>query len=360
MSKKIGGIYLFMLLLALSLGACGGGATNDDIRRQQAECASGVAASCDLLNHTASTGQQTAAATPLFTTAPSAITLAFGGSATYAIGGGKAPYTATSSNTNVETIALSGTALTISSVASGTAQVAIVDSAGKSVTINVTVLGKGQTGTPPSIFPASITAGNCTTNIPFVFTGGTAPFTILSGDIFHVPVSAALRFGSDSYFMASLVDVETPKDVVVTVLDGQSRTATAIITIPTAGTCPKNELLHIVSGSQNAHITERITFQIAGSKPPYSTAATSFRSYDANNQLIVNPTTTGSPTVATDIVAVDSVVVDNGDGTYSFNVTAKSTGDPLALNGTVLITVTGEDKQQAHIVFTVFPPPLQP
>jgi len=94
-----------MLFLALSLGACGGGATNDDIRRQQAECASGVAASCDLLNQTAPTGQQTAAATPLFTTAPSAITLASAG-ATYAIGGGKVPYTATSSNTGVVTTAL--------------------------------------------------------------------------------------------------------------------------------------------------------------------------------------------------------------------------------------------------------------
>src|SRR5450830_444620 len=170
-----------MLLLALSLGACGGGATNDDIRRQQAECASGVAASCDLLNQAGQTGQtgqtgpQTATATPLFTTAPGAITLA-SDAVTYAIGGGKVPYTTTSSNTGVMTTALSGTALTISPVASGAAQVSVVDSAGKSVTIAVTVLPTPLFTTAPSAITLASDA------VTFAIGGGKVPYTAASSN----------------------------------------------------------------------------------------------------------------------------------------------------------------------------------
>ncbi len=347
--KVISGINCSAVLLALSLGACGGGATNDDIRTQQADCAAGSATACQLLGKSAPT---TAAATALFTTAPSAITLASGGSATYTVGGGRAPYTATSGNTSVVTTTLSGTALTINGMTSSSipvgftgflepSPIAVVDSAGKSVTINVTVLPIGQTGIPPSLFPQSINAGDCTTNIPFVFTGGTSPFTVLTSDNFGVPVGPALPFGSNSYFTASIRNPTPPNGMfpykaTLTVLDGQSRTATAFITIDSTHACPANALLKTEPASANARVTEKLTFQITGGLPPYTVTSTNSPGFPEN--------------IATAAM--------NSNGT-SFDVTANSTGgNPSKLTGPALITVKSEDKQQANIVFVVFPQPL--
>ncbi|MFD2270640.1 hypothetical protein ACFS07_04545 [Undibacterium arcticum] len=168
--KAIKLIKTCALFVAVGLGGCGGSG-GEPTNVLAANCASGVAApsSC-----TAITPATAAIAATLFTTAPSAVTMTSGGSATYTVGGGTAPYTATSGNTSAVTTTLAGTTLTINSIAAtsilaGAVPIAIVDSTGKSVTINVTVLGIGAAGTPPSIFPASITTGDCTTNIPFIF-----------------------------------------------------------------------------------------------------------------------------------------------------------------------------------------------
>jgi hypothetical protein len=333
--KTICGINYSAVLLALSLGACGGGATNDDVRTQQADCAGGSATACQQL------GKSAPVAAALFTTAPSAITLASGGSATYTVGGGNIPYTATSSNTSVITTTVSGTALTISSIAAGPAQVAVVDSAGKTVAINVTVLGKGQTGIPPSVFPASLITSDCTTNIPFIFTGGTAPFTILTSDNVIVPVSAALSLGSDSYFLASvgslylsgvsspggLITVSVPRFATVTVLDGQSQVATATISIASAHpTCADNPLLQTEPASANAHTTEILAFQITGGLAPYS------------------------------VVSSDATIVTVPAGNLpapSFK--AQAVPSNRTTQATALLTITSADGQKANIRFTVLP-----
>ena len=327
---------LFIVQSALVLGACGGGGSSD----QASSCVSGIAGLCAILNPGGSNTQAGAAAiSTLFTTAPSKITLASGGSANYTIGGGTAPYTATSGNTAVATATASGTNLAISSTSAGPAQVAVVDAAGKTVTIDVTVLAKGQTGTALSIFPAAINAGDCTTNIPFVFTGGTAPFTVLTSDNFGVPVSTALPLGPDSFFTASIrtprspIGVPFPYIATVTVLDSQSRTAVSKITIdfPTPP-CPSNALLQTQPASANTRVTEIQTFQIIGGQPPYTVVS---QDYD---KLTTPPT---PPTFATAFVNA---------GNASFNVTAKKVG-------TALITLKSADGQQANIVFTVLPAP---
>lgn len=317
------------LFAALTLTACGGGGSGDSIA--PTECSQQNISACGG-SGTGTTGTSgsgtTTAAVALFTTAPSDITMTSAGSTTYTVGGGGAPYTATSGNTGVATTSLAGATLTINSIAAGTAPIAVVNSVGKSVTINVTVLAKGQTGIPPSIFPASINAGDCTTNIPFIFTGGTAPFTTFTSDNFGVPVSTPQPLGSDSYFTASIRNPLGPFPYIatVTVLDSQSRTAIANITIDYPRTCTTNALLQTNPASANAHVTEILTFQITGGVAPYTA-------------------TSSDTAIATPVV----------NGT-SLNVKAESTGtDPSKLTGTALITVKGSDNQQANIVFTVFP-----
>ncbi|MDO8718339.1 MAG: hypothetical protein Q7K20_05065 [Polaromonas sp.] len=276
----------------------------------------------------------------LFTTAPTAVTLNAGTAVTYGVGGGTPPYTATSGNTNVGKASMSGTTLSLSSVAAGTSPVVVVDAVGKTVNIKLTVLAQGQTGAPLSLTPGALTIGDCTTNIPFVFTGGVAPYTVFTSDNFSVPVSSALPLGPNSYFTASIkalnpgniLSTFTPTSytAVLTVLDGQSRSATSTITVPSVHvTCPDNPLLQISPSSANFRPTEILAFQVAGGPLP-----------------AVPPAVPKVPQINFSDPAVASVVLNN-DG-ISFNIQALKVG-------ITLMTVTTSDGQSSNVTLTVLP-----
>ncbi len=210
----------------------------------------------------------------LFTNAPSAITLNTGFGATYNVGGGSPPYSATGANTNIVTASMSGSTLVINGVAAGASSVTVVDSLGKALNIETTVLPREQSGTPLSLAPRSVTVGDCTTNIPFIFSGGVGPYTVFTSDNFNVPVSSPLRLGvlNSSYFTATVdyrrVTLTTPPPPIMatlTVLDSQSRTATATITTPSIQQpCPNNPLLQVFPESANFRASEVRAFQISG------------------------------------------------------------------------------------------------
>ena len=75
-----------------------------------------------------------------FVTAPATLNVAVGSTPSYAIGGGTSPYYASSSNIAAATVVLDGSLLTINGVASGLATITVVDTAGASRTIAVTVV----------------------------------------------------------------------------------------------------------------------------------------------------------------------------------------------------------------------------
>lgn len=112
---------------------------------------------------------------PLFTTAPSSVTLAVGTSTTYTIGGGSGPYTATSSNTSAVTTSLSGTSLTLRSVANGAAIVQVRDASGATVSISATV-----NATQMALNPTTIKAfiGDI---LYSAISGGTPPYNVVQG-----------------------------------------------------------------------------------------------------------------------------------------------------------------------------------
>jgi hypothetical protein len=107
----------------------------------------------------------------LFSSAPAAVTIAIGAAPTYLIGGGSPPYIATSSNTSVATVSLSGGNLTIAGVAAGSATVQVRDNAGATLSLAVTVGGGTLT-----VNPSAATALIGDTLIAKV-TGGRAPYT---------------------------------------------------------------------------------------------------------------------------------------------------------------------------------------
>lgn len=119
----------------------------------------------------------------LFTTAPTGLTLAAGSMNSYPISGGKPPYIASSSNTDVaRAVVADGNQLQISGVTAGVANVILFDSVGTSVKLGVTV--GGGTGNVPlyTTAPDAITVlvGASPT---YQLAGGAAPYTVTSSNV---------------------------------------------------------------------------------------------------------------------------------------------------------------------------------
>ncbi|RZI43752.1 Ig-like domain-containing protein [Herbaspirillum sp. HC18] len=230
---------------------------------------------------------------------------------------------------------LSGTDLLRSNCAAGVkgACEQLAAASGTTTTSSVgTTSGTTTTVSAPSLTlkPKELTLGDCTTNIPFFFSGGKPPYTIFTTDNFRIPVSSAQSLGSDYFFLASVGPLigRTPEGkylseyppATLTVLDSEQRTATATLKFPVIHlTCPDNPILLTTPASANAHVTEILAFQVGGGDGTFSAAS-------SNDQV--------------------ATVVDQGAD--AFKVQAKAVG-------TALITVSSGDGQKANVVFTVLP-----
>lgn len=351
MNTQIAGIALRALTLIspLAFVACGGGngpavCSNPN----PAVCAAVGSAPASSTNNATNTNTN---AGSLFTTAPTAVTLNAGTGVTYGVGGGTPPYTASSGNTNVGKASMSGTTLSLSSVAAGKSPIVVVDSLGKTVNIELTVVAQGQEGKALSVSPGAITVGNCTTNVPFIFSGGIGPYTVFSSDNFGVPVSSPLPFDAavnSSYFTATVkysreALIQLAPNLVsstLTILDSQSRTATVTVTTPTlpipAGpeACPANPLLRIFPESANFRESEIRSFEVVeGLTPGGPLAVISF----------------SNPSVAKSFPV--SLVPP-----FTFKVQAEPLL-PGAISATTLMTVEGANGQRSSIVLTVLRQP---
>lgn len=191
-----------------------------------------------------------------------------------------------------------------------------------------------------TMLTSTITTSDCTTNIPFIFSGGVGPYTVLTSDLTLVPVSAPLPLGSKWYFLASIrslydspdrVDAlgrhwELPRKATVTVLDSAAQSAATKIDIASVHECGTNPLLQINPASTNAHITEIIRFSVTGGKLPFTV-------------------TSSDPGVVT-VLAGDLPGAE---------FDAQATASSRTTSEAALLTVTSADGQKASITFTVLP-----
>lgn len=187
--------------------------------------ASGISASITL-----TVGSGAGSSTALFTTAGTGVVMPKGTSNTYSIGGGKAPYKATSSNSGVVTVpaSISGNEFTISSIAVGSSQVSIFDATGASVSFSVTV-GSDDNGT--NLFT---TAGNSLTlavGTPgtYAIGGGIAPYSSTSG---NASVVTAEVSGGVALKLTPIAAGTTQ----VTVYDGGGNSVTIGVTVTATAT----------------------------------------------------------------------------------------------------------------------------
>ncbi len=259
----------------------------------------------------------------LFSTAPSSLTMVAGSNNTFSVGGGLPPYTATSSNSTVMNVGVSGNTLTVSAYSEGLADLILKDAAGTSVSISGTV--------PPSsvvpLFtnaPATLTLQSTGGARDFVIGGGKAPYTAQSGNPASVRVSVtgtvlAVTPASDGTASVTVTDATgAQKTFNVTVVSGGSSTTALFTTAPTTLSISPNSTL---------------TFAIGGGTAPYA-AATS-------NQQVVNASVAGTqltlaaPSGATG--AANVVITDASGGKITVVVTASSAATTtLSLSASIL------------------------
>lgn len=118
---------------------------------------------------------------PLYTDAPSSLSLVKGNSFTYKIGGGVAPYSVVSGAPNVVTGNVSGLTLSVSAIDSGNGTLTIRDANGSVVSVNVIVATQSQnklfTTSPSSI---ALPVGGVSS---FDIGGGSGPYAVVSGNL---------------------------------------------------------------------------------------------------------------------------------------------------------------------------------
>lgn len=120
---------------------------------------------------------------PLYTTAPSNLTVGAGGVLSYSIEGGTAPYVASTSNLGVaEAAVISGNKLEIRGISAGVAEIIVFDAIGAQVKVAATV--GGGTGTVPlyTTAPDAITVLVGATPT-YQLAGGAAPYTVTSSNV---------------------------------------------------------------------------------------------------------------------------------------------------------------------------------
>lgn len=116
-----------------------------------------------------------------YSTAPSAVTIAVGGSNTYVLGGGSAPFTSTSSNTSVVTTSVSGNNVVINGIIPGSANVILREAGGGNpISIAVTV-GSGSVNGLFTTAPASVTIA-VASSPTYQIGGGTGPYSATSSN----------------------------------------------------------------------------------------------------------------------------------------------------------------------------------
>ncbi|MBC3930909.1 beta strand repeat-containing protein [Undibacterium curvum] len=136
---------------------------------------------------------------PLFTTAPSAITLQSGLSASYTVGGGVPKYDATSSNPAVLSAVQTGTDLTLKALSAGTANVVISDSKGTRLGDIVVTVSGGTTSNLFSTAPSTV-AMAIGASPSYSISGGVAPYTVISSNLGVVSVAPVFPLTTNSIF----------------------------------------------------------------------------------------------------------------------------------------------------------------
>ena len=260
---------------------------------------------------------------PLFTTAPDIITIAPGASGAYAIGGGRAPYAASTSNAAVATVTVSGSGLTITGQATGTAQINVLDAGGASVSVAVTV---GTGGSVVALFtsaPGTLALAAAETET-FAVGGGATPYRASSSNSAVVRVALAGSSLSVTGVAAGVAQV--------TVVDNAGASLSIVVTIGSGNS--QTALFTTAPDAITKAVGTSSTYAVGGGIAPYRVSS--------SNAGVTAASLSGSTlTIAGNSAGVAQVVVTDAVGTrIGIAVTVGAGNTPAALFTTAPSAVT--------------------
>lgn len=269
--------------------------------------------------------------------------------------GGSTPYTWSAVGLPAGLSMSTGGVISGTPSAAGTYAIAVTvtgaDGLSSSAGLSLTVVAPtgGGVGNAPSLAPASIAVSECTTDIPYIITGGTGPFISFSTNSVDVPTTTPVGIGSPPSFyvftvsttdQAGKLPLPAPTEYTITALDSQSRAATATIGVTSThgAACPNFPKLTLSPTSQS--------LSVDGSPNPSSFVLHIQGGGDVPvlDGIVDFTVSSSDPSVAT----VGAVTGPTGVGDYVVTVTGIGVG-------TVIIMVSSEDGQNAFIPVFVGP-----
>ncbi|MGV8803898.1 MAG: hypothetical protein ACWA6Y_02915 [Polaromonas sp.] len=292
--------YVFTLLLALALTACGGGG--------------------------GSSGSNPNRPT-IFTTAPSALSMPLGVVQQYSVRGGVAPYTVSSDNVRVANASLRGDALLINSVGQGGASITIRDNNGGATSVAITV------GDPLKLSMENVKSyvGD---KIKVLITGGTPPYRVST---LETGVTGVVN-GNE--LLLTLNAVSKVDVVVLDALDQQAKMNVEVITgspqfnlVPVAQTISENS-------------TQSTVLTVIGGVGPFtvrSSDTTLLNAAVSGNSVTLTTGTNGRRCVSEDTIVTVTVVDSRGAfATSSILIADNPAGCGLRLSAKSVAVIEGD------------------
>ena len=233
----------------------------------------------------------TRASKDLTVAAPSNLILAPTEKQSYAVSGGSAPYAATSNNSSVVAVDLASTGLVITGQRTGSAQIAVIDSANNRVFVDVTV-----SAAPPlsSTVPAVLSLLVDVPSPLYKVSGGVPPYEVRAS---NPGVLSATLSGGELSLKGLAVGSSS---LLVTDAAGMSASlATVGVNRPTSTP------LAAIPSTATGQVGDSLTFTITGGTPD----GTGLYSIRSNNPNIVTVPATGGTSFKASLVAAGSTVV---------------------------------------------------
>jgi hypothetical protein len=239
---------------------------------------------------------------PLFSTAPSALSLFVDTAQPYKLGGGVPPYTVRSSNPGVLDVVLAqnGTDLMVKGLAVGSSSIVVTDEAGASATISSVTVARAQqllAVVPNPVVLSAPLAGQVATASTYPIAGAKIPLVARSSDESIVKVSVDFSSGSPVLNVVPLA-VGTARLLLTDALGGQF---TSEVTVSSAAVVP----LTITPGAATAVVGDVLNFTLSGGTPD----AGGFYSVRSNNQSILTVPSLASSNFSATLVSAGSTVV---------------------------------------------------
>ena len=254
-----------------------------------------------------------------FTNAPDALTIQGGASRSFTVGGGTAPYAATSANTNVVVATVSGNTITLVGQNRGTTAVSLKDALGASINLDVTVDQSSS---------MAVSAIELTSTLTSIRSSGEeATVTALVKGASNVGVpNADITFSSDSgILLAPSAQTDASGVAMVRLSTGSNRTNRTIVVTARVGTV--SQTINIAVVGTSITVTGTSALQAGSTASPYNV-----RALDSAGNPLPGVTLTATSALGNGLSPASVTTDLNGNGTINYTPTTAGT-DTLTVAG---------------------------